>query len=159
MKKLLFSAILFSSFTLISCASIISGGSQKLTFNSDPQGAKVQVINKNGKLVKIANTPFTAKLKRGSDFFTGEDYTVKYTLENYQPYETNISTSLNGWYVGNFIFGGLLGFLIIDPLTGAMWKIDSEEVNVILKKEVVGFYILKKNDDVPQKLKSIPYRF
>ena len=27
---------------------------------------------------------------------------------------------MNGWYIGNILFGGLIGFLIVDPLTGAM---------------------------------------
>ncbi len=33
-------------------------------------------------------------------------------------------TKLDGWYFGNLIFGGLLGILIIDPATGAMWRLD-----------------------------------
>ena len=35
-----------------------------------------------------------------------------------------LSANLNGWYFGNIITpGGLLGFLIIDPASGAMWKL------------------------------------
>jgi hypothetical protein len=31
---------------------------------------------------------------------------------------------MDGWYIGNILFGGLIGILIVDPLTGAMWKLD-----------------------------------
>lgn len=30
------------------------------------------------------------------------------------------------------MFGGLLGYLIIDPATGAMWTLDKKEINVAL---------------------------
>ena len=35
-----------------------------------------------------------------------------------------MKATLDGWYIGNIIFGGLLGILIIDPATGAMWRLD-----------------------------------
>jgi hypothetical protein len=31
---------------------------------------------------------------------------------------------MDGWYLGNIVFGGLVGLLVVDPLTGAMWKLD-----------------------------------
>lgn len=30
---------------------------------------------------------------------------------------------MDGWYIGNIFFGGLMGLLVIDPITGAMWKL------------------------------------
>jgi len=35
-----------------------------------------------------------------------------------------VKCSLNGWYFGNIIFGGLIGLLIVDPATGAMYRLD-----------------------------------
>lgn len=34
-----------------------------------------------------------------------------------------LTTGPSGWYVGNVVFGGLIGLLIVDPATGAMWGI------------------------------------
>lgn len=34
-----------------------------------------------------------------------------------------VNYKLNGWYFGNIIFGGAIGMLVVDPATGAMWKI------------------------------------
>ena len=37
---------------------------------------------------------------------------------------------LNGWYIGNVVFGGLIGLLIVDPETGAMWRLDENPIGV-----------------------------
>jgi hypothetical protein len=46
--------------------------------------------------------------------------------------------SVNGWYVGNVIFGGLVGFLIVDPLTGAMWVLEPKDVKESLPLKAAG---------------------
>jgi hypothetical protein len=58
-------------------------------------------------------------------------------LSEWTDYDTRtvpIDFKLDGWYIGNIIFGGLIGFLIVDPATGAMWKLDTEFVNETLSK-------------------------
>lgn len=58
-------------------------------------------------------------LKAGSGFFRGERYVVTATLDG----ETGTATltpGMDGWYIGNILFGGLIGILIVDPATGAM---------------------------------------
>ncbi len=43
-----------------------------------------------------------------------------------------LEAGVNGWYFGNIIFGVLLGILIVDPATGAMWKIHQDSIAVNL---------------------------
>jgi len=41
---------------------------------------------------------------------------------------------VSAWYVaGNFVFGGLIGWLIVDPLTGGMWTISPENVDASMQ--------------------------
>jgi hypothetical protein len=47
-----------------------------------------------------------------------------------------VDSTINGWYVGNIVFGGFIGWLIVDPLTGAMWALDTEHVNGTLAEHV-----------------------
>jgi hypothetical protein len=47
-----------------------------------------------------------------------------------------VDSRINGWYVGNIVFGGLIGWLIVDPLTGAMWTLNTEHVNSFLAETV-----------------------
>lgn len=35
---------------------------------------------------------------------------------------------LSGWYLGNVVFGGLIGLLIVDPLTGAMYNLTPDKI-------------------------------
>lgn len=50
------------------------------------------------------------------------------------------------WYIGgNLLFGGLIGWLIVDPASGAMWHFDPEQVSVLLNPkgtaDPIGFNI------------------
>ncbi len=45
--------------------------------------------------------------------------------EGYVKQVVSIESRVDGWYiVGNLFFGGLLGYLIIDPATGTMWTLN-----------------------------------
>ena len=48
-----------------------------------------------------------------------------------------ITSSLDGWYFGNIIFGGVLGMLIVDPMTGAMYNLPAR-VDISLEQSVAG---------------------
>jgi hypothetical protein len=39
-----------------------------------------------------------------------------------------IKSKIDGWYFGNLIFGGLIGLVIVDPLTGSMWTLSPREL-------------------------------
>ncbi|MDB4525936.1 hypothetical protein N9065_03445 [Akkermansiaceae bacterium] len=38
----------------------------------------------------------------------------------------SLDASMDPWYAGNIIFGGILGVLVVDPATGAMWQLPKE---------------------------------
>lgn len=41
---------------------------------------------------------------------------------------------MNGWYLaGNILLGGLIGWIIVDPITGGMWTLSPEEISLNLK--------------------------
>ncbi len=48
---------------------------------------------------------------------------------------TKIKAGVDGWYIGNIIFGGLIGWLIVGPLTGAMYALP-ESVTVEMADEL-----------------------
>lgn len=116
------------------CATIFSGSTQTITISSDPSDAKVKIYNKAGILISNSETPQTISLKRGRGFFCGETYRVVIEKDNYEKTELTVDSRFNGWYAGNVIFGGLLGLLIIDPATGAMWTLSPDMVSAELTK-------------------------
>lgn len=127
------SVLLFSS-----CASIVSKSTYPLSINSSPSNAKVSITDKKGKEIYLGNTPATVKLKAGAGFFSKAEYQVKFSSPGYDDKIVPITFKLDGWYFGNLLLGGVLGMLIIDPATGAMWKIETEFLNETLSKSTAS---------------------
>ena len=52
---------------------------------------------------------------------------MKVELEGFYPYEVKLKREMDGWFLGNIIFGGLIG-IIIDASNGAMYKLNPDQV-------------------------------
>ncbi|MNN62205.1 hypothetical protein D3C81_1774870 [compost metagenome] len=74
-------------------------------------------------MVHTGNTPSTVTLKSGSGYFSGQTYKLHFKKDGYPDKSVELDSSLSGWYWGNILIGGLIGMLIVDPLTGAMYKL------------------------------------
>jgi hypothetical protein len=128
-------------FIFTSCASIVSSSSWPLTVKSNPAGASVQITNRSGFTVFTGQTPATVLLRSGAGFFSSESYKLKLTLDGYAEKTIPVNCNLNGWYFGNILIGGLIGMLIVDPATGAMYRLETSYVeetltaNTLTKKE------------------------
>ncbi len=117
----------------LSCATIVSDSSYPVEINSQPAEAIVTVKDEDGNVVHTGTTPTTVTLRAGAGYFRGQNYSVSFEKPGYAKHTTSVTRSIDGWYLGgNLIVGGLLGWLIIDPITGAMWKL--EHVNVRLER-------------------------
>jgi hypothetical protein len=135
--KLKFLAI-SSILLLTGCASIVSKSSWPISINSSPSEAKISIKDKKGIEIYTGNTPATLKLKSGAGFFSKARYQVTFEKVGYDKKVVPVEFKLNGWYFGNIIFGGPLGLLIIDPATGAMFKLETEFLNETLTKSVAN---------------------
>ena len=127
---ILMTAVFFFS----SCASIVSKSAYPLSINSTPSGATISVKDKRGIEVFLGNTPAVVQLKASAGFFEKAEYQVKFSSLGYDDKIVPVNFSIDGWYFGNILFGGLIGMLIVDPATGAMWKIDTEFLNTTLSQ-------------------------
>ena len=109
---------------LTSCASILSKSTYPVTFDTNPSGAHLVIRDKNGGAMFDGNAPTTITLPASAGFFSGARYTVEATMPGYAAATGTLEAGLDGWYIGNILFGGLIGILIVDPATGAMFKLD-----------------------------------
>ena len=57
-------------------------------------------------------------------------------LEGYEQYKTKLTKQFNAWYIGNIVFGGIIG-LVVDPITGAIYKLTPNEINAQLQQGTV----------------------
>ncbi len=128
-------ALCFIPCIILSCASIIGkGGPQTLNIRSAPDQCEVSILDEKGTKVFAGQTPTTVALEKKKGYFSGKKYTVKIAKAGCIDKTVTVDTNVNGWYVGgNLIFGGLIGYLIVDPLTGAMWSLDTNEINVTME--------------------------
>ena len=130
MKKLLLGSLLLLS----GCCTIVDSPNEVVTFNSNVEKANIKIMNKQGMVVYSGQTPTTLTLNKKAGYFSGETYLVRSEKEGYGSEERLLDTRINGWYWANILFGGLIGFLIIDPATGAMWTFRENNVFTNLEK-------------------------
>jgi hypothetical protein len=115
------------------CSSIVDGGSSNhVQINSNPTGAKLSIYDKDGKAISVQTTPANLTLKRDHGYFSGEDYKMILEATNCYPYEVHVKSTVDGWYFGNLLFGGLIGLLVVDPATGAMYTLKPAELTINL---------------------------
>ena len=134
MSLLRFLFVIITCAFLSSCASIVSKTNWPVSIDSKPEGVHVSITNKRGVEIFTGKTPLVTKLKSGSGYFTKESYTVVMTYNGIEKRTINLECSINGWYFGNLFIGGLIGMLIVDPATGAMYKLDRKEVYEVFKE-------------------------
>lgn len=108
-----------------SCATIISGSNQKVNFTSTPSAAGIFIDD-----LQVGFTPKELQLERK------KEYNVMIKLEGYTTYETRLTRKFNAWYLGNIALGGIIG-LVIDPITGAMYKLTPKQIDAQMSNGVV----------------------
>ena len=111
--------------TMLGCASIIHGSKQKLTFQSTPTGATVDVTDAMGVSHGTCFTPCTLDLKRKNQ------YKATLLKDGFEPVELLIDRKSDGWIWGNILLGGIIG-LIVDFSNGAAYKLSPTELHATL---------------------------
>ena len=103
------------------CATIISGTSQVMTFQSSPTGAEVFV---NG--VPVGVTPLTVTVARR------KGTKVLIQKHGYREQTFVLKTKLEPWFWGNVVVGGLLGSTT-DAATGATVEYSPDQYYTVLE--------------------------
>ena len=95
---------------------------------TNTEKVNIKITDKTGSTVFEGQTPTTITLKTSkSGYFNPQKYTITASKDGYKTQTTVIDWHVSGWYyVGNLVFGGLLGYLIIDPISGDMYYLDDQ---------------------------------
>jgi len=112
---------LLSLFAFSSCSSIVSKSQYPVSFTNEGAPVKFKVRKKSGEVIHSGITPSTVTLPASEGYFQRAAYEVT-SSKGVAP----LNASLDPWYVGNVAIGGLIGLVIVDPLTGSMWKLPKE---------------------------------
>jgi hypothetical protein len=113
---------------LAGCASIVSKSEYPVAITSNPIGADFVVKRDNGVPVASGVTPATIVLPASEGYFQPAKYTIEYKRKGVMQ-SVPLTAKIDGWYFGNLLFGGvIIGMLIVDPATGAMWRLNDTAV-------------------------------
>ncbi len=138
MKKILIAIVAFISVSVLSgCATIVGDDTQLVQINSQPSGADFTVKDDTGRVIAQGKTPQGVTLaKSDGSYFGKKNYEVTFTKEHFSPVTLPIKASANGWYIGgNFVFGSIIGWLLVDPFNGGMYTLHPKETNPILLEQ------------------------
>lgn len=134
-KRLTVVSAVAAAATVSGCASIVHAGPRVIPVDSSPQGATVTIYDRDNRKVMQKTTPFVAELRPKYRYFGGQTYRFVFELSGHEKVERIVDSELSGWYFGNIVFGGLIGALIVDPLTGAMFNLAPEKIEQVMTPE------------------------
>ena len=116
-------AVLLVASLMPGCATIVGQSGTPVAISSTPDNARYVVKDRDGSAIMSGVTPAVLALKNGDRYFKPGEYTVELSKPGYRDRLIFIDAKMNNWYWGNFLFGWVLGFFLIDPVTGAMWTL------------------------------------
>lgn len=115
------------------CATIVSKSAYEVRIDSSPKAANIIIYNRRGEEVYSGQTPCHAMLTSGGGYFKKAVYAIEFSKPGYSDRKITLRADINGWYFGNLLLpGGMIGLLIVDPATGAMYKINNRDINTSL---------------------------
>jgi len=110
-------------FSATGCATIMNGDMVGVPVKTHPSEAKLFVHGRE------YTSPSTVEVPRGEG-----DFQLQLSKPGFKTGCVKLEESMDIWYAGNLIFGGLIG-LILDPLTGDAYDVEPEEVEYWFVKE------------------------
>lgn len=137
MNKMFYVAILITILTT-GCATIVGDKTQLMPISSAPSDASIVITDEKGLEIFKGLTPTSVVLQKSDgSYFGKKNFTIKISKEGYSTQLIPVTASANGWYIGgNLLFGGLIGYLIVDPFNGAMYTLSPEQVSASLGDKV-----------------------
>ena len=94
--------------------------SQELVLKSNPPNANIIVDGK-----KFGTSPQMVNVDRG------KNHVVKFQLDGYEIYETQVTRKISFWFWGNALNGFIPG-MVIDMFTGSMYNLLPDNIDVEL---------------------------
>lgn len=111
---------------LTGCASMYSTSEYPVNIDSYPPNMEIVVTDRKGDIAYRGPTPAVVDLDARGGYFKRESYTVTLYDAGKAVGQTEIDGSIDGWYFVNIFGPTIIGMLLIDPITGAMWTLDQE---------------------------------
>lgn len=131
LRRLLF--LLLLAPVLPSCATIVSDARTLLHIDSIERAASVRVLDHEDRAIFEGVTPCEVLVDNSVGYWQGARYTVEVEKAGFLPRRIELESDIDPAFFGNvFLPGGLVGSLIVDPWSGAMFELVTDRVLVDL---------------------------
>ncbi|MCG8508852.1 MAG: hypothetical protein MI741_06445, partial [Rhodospirillales bacterium] len=104
-------AIAALAMSVTGCASIVSDNESNTYIQTDPEEARCELHGQDFK--RVVNTPGSVQLPAAA-----APVTIACEAPGFQATTESLDTEMDGWILGNIIFGGVVG-VVVDAATGA----------------------------------------
>lgn len=117
------------------CATMRSKSIYSIPINTIPEKANISVTDKKGNIMINSQSPDTLTLKASAGYFKRAEYLVEVSHDGYQTKKETLYFVLDEKYLKNIFLSFFMpiGFLLIDPISGAMWMPEKQEIKVTLQ--------------------------
>ena len=112
--------------TLSNCATVFNRSTQPVQVTSQPAGLSFVVTDGDGTKVTSGVTPGEVRLSTSPGYFRAANYTFTFSKGGKVLGTRTLNAHVTGWYAGNILIGGLIGMIVVDPLTGSMYTLPNE---------------------------------
>lgn len=162
MKKFIRPLSLIMVIVFASCATIVGNKTHLMPINSTPDSADILITDEKGVEVFKGQTPTTVTLQKSDgSYWGGKKYAVNISKDGFDPQTIAVTSSANGWYIaGNLVFGGLIGWFIVDPFNGGMYNLTPEQITAAMGEKSAynnfpdGTISIVLLENVPQELRD-----
>ncbi|MFZ1520129.1 MAG: PEGA domain-containing protein [Ignavibacteriaceae bacterium] len=107
-------------FSFNACSTVFNTTTQEVELKSNPPNANIIVDGK-----KFGTSPQTVNIDRGTN------HIIKFELDGYENYETQVTRKVSNWFWVNALNGFLPG-MVIDMFTGSMYHLLPQKLEVEL---------------------------
>ncbi|AFJ45194.1 hypothetical protein [Shimwellia blattae] len=134
MRKLAF--LLLLPLLLSGCATLVGSSEETVYIDSDPTNAFFAIVDDKGQLAATGRTPQAVSLKKADGSYFGKrSYTLILRHEGYYSVRRPLAYRLSHWYtLGNLVFLGVPGWLIVDPFHGGMYTLEEAQLHLIMRQ-------------------------
>ncbi len=131
-----YKSILISVAALLvtACATIVGDKTQLMNIASNPSEAGIHIADEKGQIIFEGKTPTNVTLQKSDGSYWGKkSYIITISKQGYATQTIPVTAGANGWYIaGNLVFGGLIGWFIVDPFNGGMYTLSPKDINASL---------------------------
>jgi len=113
----------------VGCATVVSGPTQTIGVNTEPEGADCQFRRKGVLVGRVNPTPGTMQV--GKDY---ESVSVLCTKEGFDDTAGVIGSEFEAMTLGNILLGGVIG-VVVDAASGAMMKYPEMVIFTLVPKQ------------------------